>query len=84
MDLIMPLDEFNPYKDNVSMQRRIMGKHFFPFFSANIHKYIYKLPVLKSVEKELVEDMRLFLIENLWLPNETDNNKLSVIRNFIL
>lgn len=39
MDLIMSLDEFNPYKENVSMQRRIMGKHFFPFFSANIHKY---------------------------------------------
>ena len=37
MDLIMSLDEFNPYKENVSMQRRIMGKHFFPFFSANIH-----------------------------------------------
>lgn len=79
MDLIMPLDEFNPYKDNVSMQRRIMGKHFFPFFAANIHKYIYKLPVLKSVEKELVEDMRLFLIENLWLPNENGQYKLSVI-----
>ena len=79
MDLIMPLDEFNPYKDNVSMQRRIMGKHFFQFFSANIHKYIYKLPILKSVEKELVEDMRLFLIENLWLPNENGQYKLSVI-----
>ena len=79
MDLIMPLDEFNPYKDNVSMQRRIMGKHFFPFFSANIHKYIYKLPILKSVEKELVEDMRLFLIENLWLPNENGQYKLCVI-----
>ena len=79
MDLIMPLDEFNPYKDNVSMQRRIMGKHFFPFFSANIHKYIYKLPVLKSVEKELVEDMRLFLVENLWLPNENGQYRLSVI-----
>ena len=32
MDLIMALDEFNPYKKNVSMQRLIMGKHFFPFF----------------------------------------------------
>ena len=79
MDLIMSLDEFNPYKENVSMQRRIMGKHFFPFFSANIHKYIYKLPVLKSVEKELVEDMRLFLVENLWLPNENGQYRLSVI-----
>ncbi len=56
-----------------------MGKHFFPFFSANIHKYIYKLPVLKSVEKELVEDMRLFLVENLWLPNENGQYRLSVI-----
>ena len=44
MDLIMPLDEFNPYKDNVSMQRRIMGKTLLSIFSANIHKYIYKLP----------------------------------------
>lgn len=79
MDLIMSLDEFNPYKENVSMQRRIMGKHFFPFFSANIHKYIYKLPALKSVEKELVEDMRLFLVENLWLPNENGQYRLSVI-----
>ena len=79
MDLIMSLYEFNPYKENVSMQRRIMGKHFFPFFSANIHKYIYKLPVLKSVEKELVEDMRLFLVENLWLPNENGQYRLSVI-----
>lgn len=29
MDLIMVEDEFNPYKSNVPMQRRIMGKHFF-------------------------------------------------------
>ena len=79
MDLIMSLDEFNPYKENVSMHRRIIGKHFFPFFSANIHKYIYKLPVLQSVEKELVEDMRLFLVENLWLPNENGQYRLSVI-----
>ena len=50
MDLIMPVDEFNPYKNNISMQRRIMGKYFFPFFSVNIHKYIYKLPIL-IVEK---------------------------------
>lgn len=83
MDLIMSLDEFNPYKENVSMQRRIMGKHFFPFFSANIHKYIYKLPVLKSVEKELVEDMRLFLVENLWLPNENGQYRLSVIETSV-
>lgn len=79
MDLIMPEDEFNPYKNNISMQRRIMGKYFFPFFSENIHKYIYKLFILKLIEKDLVEDMRLFLIENLWLPDENGQFKLSVI-----
>lgn len=79
MDLIIPLDEFNPYKNNVPMQRRIMGKHFFPFFSGNIHKYRYKLPVLKSIQKNLVEDMRLFLVENLWLPLENGQYKFSVI-----
>ena len=41
MDLIMPLDEFNPHKKNVAMQRRIMGKHFFPFFCRE-HKEIQK------------------------------------------
>ena len=81
MDLIMSLDEFNPYKNNVSMQRRIMGKHFFPFFAENIKKYRYKLPVLKPIEKDLVEDMRLFLIENLWLPDDSGSFKLSVIEN---
>ena len=81
MDLIMSLDEFNPYKNNVSMQRRIMGKHFFPFFAENIKKYRNKLPVLKPIEKDLVEDMRLFLIENLWLPDDSGNFKLSVIEN---
>lgn len=79
MDLIMAEDEFIPYKKNVSMQRRIMGKHFFPFFAENIRKYRSKLPVLKPIEKDLVEDMRLFLINNLWLPNENGNLELSVI-----
>ncbi len=81
MDLIMSLNEFNPYKDNVSMQRLIMGKHFFPFFAENIKKYRNKLPVLKTIEKELVEDMRLFLIDNLWLPDENGSLKLSIIEN---
>lgn len=79
MDLVIPLDEFNPYRNSVSMQRRIMGKHFFPFFSGNIHKYRYKLPILKSIEIDLVEDMRLFLVENLWLPLENGQYKFSVI-----
>ena len=63
------------------MQRRIMGKHFFPFFAENIKKYRNKLPVLKLIEKELVEDMRLFLIENLWLPDDSGSFKLAVIEN---
>ena len=81
MDLIISEEEFNPYKNNVSMQRRIMGKHFFPFFAENIKKYRNKLPVLKPIEKDLVEDMRLFLIENLWLPDDSGSFKLSVIEN---
>ena len=81
MDLIMSEEEFNPYKNNVSMQRRIMGKHFFPFFAENIKKYRYKLPVLKPIEKDLVEDMRLFLIENLCLPDDSGSFKLAVIEN---
>ena len=81
MDLIMSEEEFNSYKNNVSMQRRIMGKHFFPFFAENIKKYRNKLPVLKPIEKDLVEDMRLFLIENLWLPDDSGSFKLAVIEN---
>ena len=81
MDLIVSEEEFNPYKNNVSMQRRIMGKHFFPFFAENIKKYRNKLPVLKPIEKDLVEDMRLFLIENLWLPDDSGSFKLAVIEN---
>lgn len=81
MDLAMSLDEFNPYKDNVSMQRRIMGKYFLPFFAENIKKYKSKLPSLKPVSEDLIEDMRLFLIENLWLPEENGSLKLSVIEN---
>ena len=77
----MSEEEFNPYKNNVSMQRRIMGKHFFPFFAENIKKYRNKLPVLKPIEKDLVEDMRLFLIENLWLPDDSGSFKLAVIEN---
>ena len=81
MDLIMSEEEFHPYKKNIAMQRRIMGKHFFPFFAENIKKYRYKLPVLKPIEKDLLEDMRLFLIENLWLPDDSGSFKLAVIEN---
>lgn len=79
MDLIMAEDEFKPYKKNVSMQRMIMGEHFFPFFAENIKKYKYKLPTLKPFVGDLIEDMRLFLIENLWLPDDDGKLKLSII-----
>ena len=79
MDLIMPEDEFRPYKKNVSMQRATMGRHFFPFFAENIKKYKYKLPSLQPFIGDLIEDMRLFLIENLWLPAEDGKLKLSII-----
>ena len=79
MDLIISLDEFNPYKKNVSMQRLIMGRHFFPFFVENIKKYKRKLPTLKPVAEDLIENMRLFLIENLWLPDGDGKLKLSII-----
>ncbi len=79
MDLIMPLDEFNPYKSNVSMQRLIMGKYFFPFFEECIKKYKNKLPTLKPVAESLIEEMRLFLIENLWLKDDENNLKLSIV-----
>lgn len=79
MDLIMPLDEFNPYKNNVSMQRLIMGKYFFPFFSENIKKYKNKLPSLKPVAENLIQDMKLFLIDNLWLKDDENKLKISII-----
>ncbi len=79
MDLIMGEDEFSPYKKIVLMQRRIMGKYFFPFFVENIKKYRYKLPVLKPIEKDLIADMRLFLVENLWLEDEDGKLKISII-----
>ena len=74
-----PEDEFRPYKKNVSMQRATRGRHFFPFFAENIKKYKYKLPSLQPFIGDLIEDMRLFLIENLWLPAEDGKLKLSII-----
>jgi hypothetical protein len=76
MDLIMAEDEFNPYKNNVLMQRLIMGNHFFPFFVENIKKYKNKLPTLKPVDESLIEEMRLFLIDNFWL-KENENEPIN-------
>ncbi len=79
MDLIMPESEFNPYKKNIVIQRKIMGLYFFPFFSKNITKYKHKLPTLEPIAENLIEDMRLFLIENLWLENEEGKLNLKII-----
>ncbi len=70
MDLIMPEIEFRSYKNNIVQQRKIVGRYFFDFFKDTLIKYKYKLPTLKPVLNDLIKDMQLFLIENLWLEDE--------------
>jgi hypothetical protein len=67
LDLIMSESEFKPYKKDIEMQRRIMGKYFYPFFVETIRKYAKKLPMLKPVSENLIKDMELFLIEKKWV-----------------
>ena len=67
LDLIMPEADFIPYKKDRAMQRKIMGKYFFPFFKEAIVKYAKKLPSLKPVAEDLIKDMELFLKEKEWL-----------------
>lgn len=81
-DLMMPEEEFRPYKRNKSMQRLIMGRYFFPFFCDKLRRYKKKLSTLEPVLEDLIEDMRLFLIEHLWLPDEDGCLRLSVIENY--
>jgi hypothetical protein len=66
-DMIMPETEFIPYKKDISMQRKIIGGYFFPFFSETIKKYSKKLASLKPVAEDLIKDMELFLLEKKWL-----------------
>jgi hypothetical protein len=49
------------------MQRKTMGKYFFPFFQEAIIKYAKKMPSLKPVAEDLARDMELFLIQKEWL-----------------
>ena len=79
---MMPEEEFRPYKRNKSMQRLIMGRYFFPFFCDKLRRYKKKLSTLEPVLEDLIEDMRLFLIEHLWLPDEDGCLRLSVIENY--
>lgn len=66
-DIIMPESEFVPYKKDIVMQRKIMGEHFFLYFKESIIKYSKKLPTLKTVAENLIEDMEIFLIKKQWL-----------------
>ena len=81
-DLMMPEEEFLQYKRNKSMQRLIMGRYFFPFFCDKLRRYKKKLSTLEPVLEDLIENMRLFLIEHLWLPEEDGCLRLSVIENY--
>lgn len=81
-DLMMPEEEFLQYKRNKSMQRLIMGRYFFPFFCDKLRRYKKKLSTLEPVLEDLIENMRLFLIEHLWLPDEDGCLRLSVIENY--
>lgn len=67
IDLIMPESDFIPFKKDIGMQKKIMGKYFYPFFAETIKKYAKKLPTLKPVAEELILDMEKFLKEIKWL-----------------
>ena len=78
LDLMMPEEDFLPNKQNKTMQRLIMGRYFFPFFSDKVRGYKGKLPALSPVLEEVIVDMEAFLIEHLWLPDEDGHLRLSV------
>ena len=69
LDLMMPEEDFLPYKQNKTMQRLIIGRYFFPFFCDKVRGYKRKLPALSPVLEEVIVDMEAFLIEHLWLPD---------------
>ena len=75
LDLMMPEEDFLPYKQNKTMQRLIMGRYFFPFFCDKVRGYKRKLPALSPV-------LEAFLIEHLWLPDEDGLLRLSVIEGY--
>ena len=79
---MMPEEDFLPYKQNKTMQRLIMGRYFFPFFSDKVRGYKGKLPALSPVLEEVIVDMEAFLIEHLWLPDEDGHLRLSVIKDY--
>ena len=82
LDLMMPEEDFLPYKQNKTMQRLIIGRYFFPFFCDKVRGYKRKLPALSPVLEEVIVDMEAFLIEHLWLPDEDGHLRLSVIEDY--
>ena len=42
MDVIMTLNEFNPHKNNVSMQRRMIGKYMLFFLDEDLKMKSYQ------------------------------------------
>lgn len=78
-DYIMPLDDFWPYKGNKIIQRKIIGKYFFDFFCKKIGNYKYKIPSLKDTYPAIIECLRQFLVEHLWLPDSQGKYNYSLI-----
>lgn len=78
-DFIMPLDDFWPYKGNKIIQRKIIGKYFFDFFCNKIGNYKYKIPSLKDTYPGIIEYLRQFLVEHLWLPDSQGKYNYSLI-----
>ncbi|WP_157579674.1 hypothetical protein [Prevotella sp. oral taxon 317] len=42
MNLIITLDDFNPQKNNISMQRRMIGKHMLFFLDEDLKMKSYQ------------------------------------------
>ena len=82
LDLMMPEEDFLPYKQNKTMQRLIMGRYFFPFFCDKVRGYKRKLPALSPVLEEVIAAMEAFLIEHSWLPDEDGCLRLSVFEGY--
>lgn len=82
LDLMMPEEDFLPYKQNKTMQRLIMGRYFFPFFCDKVRGYKGKLPALSPVLEEVIVDMEAFLIEHLRLSVIEDYTYEQTIQQF--
>lgn len=64
-DIIMAEKEF--LRHDMLQQKKVMGTYFFPLFEKTIVKYAKKIPSLKPVAGNLIDDMRLFLTNKKWL-----------------